>query len=172
MTSPRAAHLRSARWLAGGVIAAVLAGCAGEAADPAEPEPAAQAPAAEDDAAVEEPDESAEPAADAPADEEPADDPTADDQPADSAGDDVAEIAIRDDDGFVFEPAEVNVSVGETVTWVHEGSISHTVTADDGSFDSGTLAGGDTFEVTFDEPGSYPYTCSFHGSMQGTVTVE
>jgi plastocyanin len=82
-----------------------------------------------------------------------------------------AAVAIVDDDGFGFEPAEVTVAAGGTVTWSHEGSVAHTVTAEDGSFDSGSLSGGDTFEEVFEDAGSYAYVCSFHPGMQGTVTV-
>ena len=75
-----------------------------------------------------------------------------------------------------FQPAELTVPVGTTITWVHEGRLTHTVTADDGSFNSGNLGNGDTFSFTFSEAGSYPYYCRFHGSpggigMTGTITV-
>jgi len=75
-----------------------------------------------------------------------------------------------------FEPAELSVAAGTTVVWSHEGNAPHTVTADDGAFDSGTLNSGDTFEFTFEEPGEYPYHCTFHGGaggegMAGTITV-
>lgn len=159
MTTLRAARRRSARCLASGVIAVVLAGCAGDATDASDPGSAAQDPAPEDDAIVEQPDE---PAADASVDEE----------PADRAGDHATEVAIRDDDGFIFAPTEITVAVGDAVTWVHDGRITHTATAEDGSFDSGDLAAGDTFTETFDEAGTYPFFCRFHGSMRGTVTVE
>ncbi|MEX2625661.1 MAG: cupredoxin family copper-binding protein [Ilumatobacteraceae bacterium] len=159
MTSPRTTRRRSARWLAGGALAAVLAGCAGDSTDATDPGSAPRTPAPEEDATVEQPDE---PAGDAPVDEE----------PADRAGDDAAEVAIRDDDGFVFAPTEITVAAGDAVTWVHEGRITHTVTAENGSFDSGDLAASDTFTETFDEAGSYPFFCRFHGSMRGTVTVE
>jgi plastocyanin len=51
-------------------------------------------------------------------------------------------------------------------------SPDHTVTADDDSFDSGTLSNGDTFEQTFDEAGEFAYHCEIHSSMTGTITVE
>jgi plastocyanin len=90
----------------------------------------------------------------------------------DAPGETAATIAIVDEDGFGFEPAEVTVAADGTVTWSHEGSVAHTVTAEDGSFDSGSLSGGDTFEETFEDAGGYAYVCSFHPGMQGTVTVE
>ena len=75
-----------------------------------------------------------------------------------------------------FQPAELTVPVGTTITWVHDGRLTHTVTADDASFNSGNLGNGDTFSFTFSEAGSYPYYCRFHGSaggvgMAGTITV-
>lgn len=76
-----------------------------------------------------------------------------------------------------FQPGEITVPVGATVTWIHQAQLSHTVTADEGLFDSGTLRAGDTFSFTFEEAGEYPYYCKFHGNeggsgMSGTVIVE
>lgn len=76
-----------------------------------------------------------------------------------------------------FTSKEVKVKVGSTVTWTHDGNFPHTITADAGAFNSGTLGAGDAFSVTFDEPGTYAYYCEFHGSadgggMSGTVIVE
>jgi plastocyanin len=75
-----------------------------------------------------------------------------------------------------FASREITVPVGTTVVWEHRGSIAHTVTGDDRSFDSGTVRSGSTFKHTFDEPGRYPYFCEFHGAaggigMSGVVIV-
>lgn len=75
-----------------------------------------------------------------------------------------------------FRVEITNVNVGTTITWVYNGSLPHTVTADDGSFDSGTLGSGDTFSFTFEEAGSYAYYCRIHGGpggsgMSGIVNV-
>ena len=48
----------------------------------------------------------------------------------------------------------------------------HTATGDDEAFDTGDLDLDEQGEVTFDEPGSYPYYCRFHAFMRGTVEVE
>jgi plastocyanin len=72
--------------------------------------------------------------------------------------------------GFAFSGA-TEVPVGTTVTVVNEDGSDHTWTADDGTFSSGNLAPGDTFEFTFDEPGTYTYACRIHPSMVGTITV-
>ena len=56
-----------------------------------------------------------------------------------------------------FAPSELDVLPGETVEWTNISSRPHTVTADDDSFDSGEIHGGDRFAVTFDTVGSHGY---------------
>lgn len=73
---------------------------------------------------------------------------------------------------FAFSPASVTVKVGQTVTWTNNDSVAHTVTSDDGSFDSGQLSPGATFKHTFDKAGQYSYHCSVHPDMTGSVTVQ
>lgn len=78
--------------------------------------------------------------------------------------------------GTTFDPKEITVPVGTTVVWENTSGLTHTITADDGSFDSGPLGPGDTFEVTFTQAGEVPYHCEFHGGaggvgMSGTITV-
>lgn len=72
---------------------------------------------------------------------------------------------------FAFEPAMVMIERGTTVTWTNVGDRPHTVTADDGTFDSGRLDPGEQFNFTFDEPGTFTYVCGFHPEMQGTLMV-
>jgi plastocyanin len=63
--------------------------------------------------------------------------------------------------------------VGTTVTWTNLDGADHTVTQNGGQvFKSPDLATGATFEVTFDEAGTYQYICKFHPAMRGTITVE
>ena len=78
------------------------------------------------------------------------------------------EISVVD---FAFEPGTVSVPVGATVTWTNTGSRPHTVTADDGSFDSGRLDPGEEFSLTFDQPGTFTYHCGFHPEMRGSIVV-
>jgi plastocyanin len=80
------------------------------------------------------------------------------------------EVLIED---FAFDPPHIQVSVGDTVTWTQGADgAPHTVTADDGSFDSPNLTDeGETFEFTFEEAGEFPYICSIHPEMLGLVTV-
>jgi len=71
--------------------------------------------------------------------------------------------------GFSFSPAVLKVPVGTTVTWTNNDPTPHTITADDGSFDSGAVNAGGTFGRTFDRPGTFSYHCALHPSMQGKV---
>ena len=65
------------------------------------------------------------------------------------------------------------VSVGTTVTWTNnDPDQMHTVTAVDGSFDSGFLATGQSFSHTFDAPGELEYFCVPHPWMRARITVE
>lgn len=81
-----------------------------------------------------------------------------------------AEVVLSD---IAFEPSEITVEPGTTITFVHEdGGIPHTVTAEEGSFDSGQMADGDTFTVTVDQAGEIPFFCEIHpDQMQGTIQV-
>ena len=74
-------------------------------------------------------------------------------------------------------PAEISVGVGGTVLWHNTDTVAHTVTSGsptdgpDGTFDSSLFMAGATFEVTFDDSGSYDYFCMVHPWMQGNVQV-
>lgn len=70
-----------------------------------------------------------------------------------------------------FDPAEVTVPAGATVTWVNKGKEEHTVTADDKSFDSGMKRSGASFQRAFPKPGRYTYYCVPHPWMKGAVRV-
>jgi len=63
------------------------------------------------------------------------------------------------------------VPVGASVTWTNLGTQSHSVTAADGSFDSGLVTPGGTASITFATPGSFVYTCTPHPWMKGIVVV-
>ncbi len=73
---------------------------------------------------------------------------------------------------LAFQRGEVRVKVGSRVRWVNQDQLQHSVTSDDGAFDSGLIDPGQTFERTFDRPGAYPYHCTPHPFMHGRVTVE
>lgn len=73
--------------------------------------------------------------------------------------------------GLAFSPASLTVVQGTTVTWTNNDSVSHTVTGDQGGPNSGTLAPGQSYSFTFSTVGSFPFHCSIHPSMTGTITV-
>jgi plastocyanin len=72
---------------------------------------------------------------------------------------------------FAYEPDPVTVEEGGKVTWINRDSDPHTATADDGSFDTGTLEEGKLGSASFKEAGTYEYICTIHPDMQGTVEV-
>lgn len=79
--------------------------------------------------------------------------------------------------GFLFDPEEVRVAVGSSVTWTNADDILHTVTGgapdapETGTLD-GTLDGpGSTYRATFPEAGTFAYFCARHTSMRGTIVV-
>src|SRR5215831_17354709 len=64
------------------------------------------------------------------------------------------------------------VSVGTTVTWTNNDSIAHNSVSNTGVWNSGTLNPGQSFQFRFATAGTFPYTCTFHQGMVGTVTVQ
>ncbi len=79
-------------------------------------------------------------------------------------------------EGRAFNPGNLEVEVGTTVTWENKSSEVHTVTSGsnrtyDELFDSGNLSPGETFTYTFDEVGQFDYFCRPHTGMTATVTV-
>jgi plastocyanin len=75
-------------------------------------------------------------------------------------------------DGYAFKAPKVTIAAGTAVVWKNADDDPHTVTADDGSFDSKGLAQGDTYRHVFAKAGTYPYHCSAHPYMKGVVVVE
>lgn len=77
---------------------------------------------------------------------------------------------------FAFSPKTTTVKVGTKVTFVNQDNAKHTVTADDGAFNSKDVGAGQVFTLTFDKPGTIQYYCEYHGDkggvdMSGTITV-
>jgi len=70
-----------------------------------------------------------------------------------------------------FSPVPAEVLPGETVEWDNVSERTHTVTADDGSFDSGDLDPAGKFSVTFASAGTFAYHCTIHSFMHGKVVV-
>ena len=77
-------------------------------------------------------------------------------------------------DNFSFGPATLTVAAGTTVTWTNRDDIPHTVvsTADPKAFKSKVMDTDEKFSYTFAKPGTYPYFCSVHPKMTGTVVVQ
>ena len=75
-------------------------------------------------------------------------------------------------DNFMFMPVTLTVPAGTTVTWKFDDSTQHIVTADDNSFVSPALAGGQTFTHKFTTAGTVAYHCSIHPFMTGTIVVK
>ncbi|MCA1694702.1 MAG: cupredoxin domain-containing protein [Actinobacteria bacterium] len=62
---------------------------------------------------------------------------------------------------------------GKKITVINQDRAPHTLTARDKSFDTGTIAGGQRGEITApSSPGTYPYLCSIHPTMTGTLIVK
>lgn len=70
-----------------------------------------------------------------------------------------------------YVPDDLNVAVGTTVTWTNIDSVSHTSTSDGAGWNSGLIAPGGRFSVAFQTAGTFPYHCSVHPGMVGTVTA-
>ncbi len=73
---------------------------------------------------------------------------------------------------FSFSPSASTVKKGVTVTFTNSDSVGHTVTADDGSFDTGNINSGASQTITFSKAGTFTYHCSVHPTMKGTITVQ
>ena len=115
------------------------------------------------------------------------DDDTADDATADTSGgtiegDDTGDTEAEGEGtegaaadltiaNFAFNPQELSVASGDTVTVTNEDGSAHTFTAEDAGIDL-QLGASESGEVTIDaEPGDYDFICTIHPSMQGTLTV-
>ena len=80
------------------------------------------------------------------------------------------EIEIAD---FQFGPADAVVPAGTEVVWLNNDTVVHSIISTGDLFaSSDTFESGESYAVTFTEPGTYAYTCGVHPFMEGTVTVE
>jgi LPXTG-motif cell wall-anchored protein len=82
---------------------------------------------------------------------------------------------------FSFQPGSVTISAGDSVVWTNTGAAPHTVTDDNGAFDSSPncpnslsdcMQPGDSYTHTFSSAGTFDYHCKVHPNMTGTVVVE
>jgi plastocyanin len=80
-----------------------------------------------------------------------------------------AEVKV---DNFSFGPATLTVAVGTTVIWTNRDDIPHTIVSTDKVFKSKVLDTDEKFSFTFSKAGTYPYFCSIHPKMTGSVVVQ
>jgi len=74
--------------------------------------------------------------------------------------------------GMRFEPANLTVKPGTTVTWVQDSTMPHSISGKAGGLRSNTLNRGQQFSHTFDQAGRFDYMCGLHPSMKGSILVE
>ena len=72
---------------------------------------------------------------------------------------------------FVFEPALIKVSAGDTLVFVNEDTAPHTATDVGGVFDTGNIASGESGRITIADAGTYEYFCEIHPNMKGRIVV-
>ena len=86
------------------------------------------------------------------------------------AGTTVATTEVTMVKSYRFEPDTITIDAGETVTWTNDDNFTHTVEVEVG--DDHEVEPGDSFSVTFDEPGTFRYVCTLHSKdMDGEVIV-
>jgi plastocyanin len=78
-------------------------------------------------------------------------------------------VSMKD---MLFSPAELTIKAGDTVTWVNDDPVVHTLSDLGGAFDSGSISPGGTWSYTFNDKASYDYYCSIHPLMTGKLVVE
>lgn len=71
---------------------------------------------------------------------------------------------------YKYNPAEITIKTGETITWINKDSVRHTATGD--NFDTGLFGKDESAQVTFDEAGTFDYICTPHPYMKGKVIIE
>jgi plastocyanin len=91
-----------------------------------------------------------------------------DDQAASPRGDDATKTITIED--FAFSPVMATAHVGDTIIVTNKDSVAHTLTADDGSFDTGKLSKGNK-PIELDSTGTFTYHCEIHSYMKGTIEV-
>lgn len=72
----------------------------------------------------------------------------------------------------MFNPSTITVAVNTTITWKNKDGVTHDVTGSSSPFVSGNIADGGTYTHQFTTAGTYPYTCTIHSGMAGTVIVQ
>jgi plastocyanin len=77
-------------------------------------------------------------------------------------------VSIKD---FSFDPADIQAKVGQAIAFTNTGAAPHTATLDDGSCTTPNIDVGSADGLVFSAAGSYPFHCSIHAQMKGTIVV-
>jgi len=88
--------------------------------------------------------------------------------PGGSNGPATNEVFIQD---MSYTPATITVTANTTIKWTNKDAVAHTVTSDNGLFDSGSISTGGTYVFTFTTSGTFAYHCTPHPSMTASVKV-
>ena len=83
-------------------------------------------------------------------------------------GEGAAKVEMRT---MAFSPKTIEITAGAAVTWTNNDQLVHTITADDGSWDSGPIEAGKSWSRTFAQAGTYAFHCTPHPFMKGVVVV-
>lgn len=87
-----------------------------------------------------------------------------------ASGEPVATTEVTMAKSYRFDPQKITIAAGETVTWTNDDNFTHTVRVD--GREDHQVDRGDSFSITFDEPGTYHYVCTLHSqNMEGEVIV-
>lgn len=78
-------------------------------------------------------------------------------------------ITIR---GMAFDPPVAEAPLGSTIVWKNEDIVEHTATAEDKTFDSGRIASQRTWSYSATKAGNFPYACTLHPTMKGTLVIK
>jgi plastocyanin len=74
--------------------------------------------------------------------------------------------------GFAFGPSPITVAKNASITWQNKDNVAHTATADDGTWDTGTIAPGASKSLIFANAGTFAYHCTVHPMMKATAVVQ
>lgn len=77
-------------------------------------------------------------------------------------------VVIKD---FSFQPANITIKAGDTITWVNQDDAQHSAWDLNNQFDTGLLGKGQSAALTFASAGTFSYRCRPHGNMRGTITI-
>ncbi len=89
-------------------------------------------------------------------------------QPAPNEAAASTKASIQD---FLFQPSRLEVTAGTTIVWTNAGQVAHSVSADDGSFESGLIEPGSRGTITLNRAGTYTFHCTPHPFMKGVIVV-